>query len=289
MNSKTFDGKSISLTISTLPTPKLPSVFMWIKINTSEKDLLYSLSLKYKKEKLLSYGSQANNNAYSFIPGVNGIIINCPENKITNNILQYISYLKKTSLKDCQFYSKSTGNYSTLMKDINKVQIKIIGKCKTFTKNCILVKEKVPKIEKLLQSIDSITPVKRENIKNDKFEECEKISIKASDGNVIDAFVILGNCCCGFRTTPSGFECCKCCCCCCADFQDTFRSQLKAFRNQFGSIGAKIDKTKCSYVIELGKMFSGVKGVEKVMKTDDVAKIDTESIKIIKDVIKQCK
>ena len=174
------------------------------------------------------------------------------------------------------------------MKDINNIQIKIIGKCKTFTKNCILAKETVPKIDKLLQSIDSITPVKRENIKNAKFEECEKIIIKASDNNVIDALLILGNCCCGFKTTSTGFECCKCCCCC-TDFQDTFRNQLKAFRNQFGSIGSNIDKTKCSYVTYFGQMLTGVKGVEKTMKAEDIAKIDMESIKIIKDILKQCK
>ena len=105
---------------------------------------------------------------------------------------------------------------------------------------------------------------------------------------MIDALLILGNCCCGFKTTSTGFECCKCCCCC-TDFQDTFRNQLKAFRNQFGSIGSNIDKTKCSYVTYFGQMLTGVKGVEKTIKAENIAKIDMESIKIIKDILKQCK
>ena len=63
------------------------------------------------------------------------------------------------------------------------------------------------------------------------------------------------------------------------------------FRNQFGAIGSKKDaksKAKCEYVIELGKMLSGLKGVEKYMKEDDVAKVDIESIKVAKDALKQC-
>ena len=296
ISSKTFNKNGLSLKFYTVATPKLPSVYMYIKIDTNQKDLLHSLSIKYTREKLLKFGSHANNNAYSMIPGVNGIVINCPENKITNNILQYITYLKKAQLKPAQFYSSGKGNYSVLVKDLDKLDITIIGKCKTFSKNCINVSEVVPKISKLMESISAVSINKRDEIQNPKFEKCETISVKATNANVVDAVLLLHNCgCgteCGLKTTASGFEICKCCCsCCCLNYADTFRAQLKAFRGQFGAIGSKKDaksKAKCEFVCELGKMITGVKGVEKSMKDEDVSSIDSESIAIVKNTIKQC-
>lgn len=290
--SKSFSKGGISLKFKTEATPKLPSVYMYIKIDTTQKDLLYCLSIKYTNEKLLKFGSHANNNAYNMIPGVNGIVINCPENKITNNILQYITYLKKSQLKPVQFYSSSKGSYSALMKDIDKLDITIVGKCKTFAKNCINVSQTVPKISKLMDSLSAISINKREDIQNPKFEKCEMISVKAGNGNVVDAVLLLNACgCCGLKTTSSGFEICKCCCCGCSNYADTFRAQLKAFRGQFGAIGSKKDakaKAKCEFIIELGKMITGVKGVEKSMSESDASGIDAESIKIVKDTLKQC-
>jgi hypothetical protein len=138
-------------------------------------------------------------------------------------------------------------------------------------------------MDKLIQSIDSIPIVKRDNIKNDDYS-CEKISVTTNDSNVVDAMIILHN----IIPTSSGFECLKCDKCIPSlDYQDIFRSQLKAFRNQFGSIGVNVNKTRCSYVIELGKMITGVRGVEKVMKPADVAKVNMDSIKMIKNTIKQ--
>jgi hypothetical protein len=293
VSNKSFSKGGITLKFKTVSTPKSPSVYMYIKIDTSQKDLLYCLSVKYTKEKLLKFGSHANNNAYNMIPGINGIIINCPENKITNNILQYITYLKKTQLKPNQFYSSGKGSYTSLMKDIDKLDITIVGKCKTFSKNCINVSQTVPKISKLMDSISSIAITKREDIQNPKFEKCEMISVKAGNGNVVDAVLLLSKCgCCGLRTTSSGFEICKCCCCCgCLEYADTFRAQLKAFRGQFGAIGSKKDakaKAKCEFVIELGKMITSVKGVEKTMSDNEACGVDAESIKIVKDTLKQC-
>jgi len=289
-STKTFTKGTLSLKFNVLPTPKIPSAWMYVHIDTSQKDLLYSLSLKYVKEKLLKFGSHPNNNAYTMIPGVNGIVVNCPENKITNNILQYITYLKKAQLKLIQFYSSSTGNYSMLMKDLDKLSISIIGKCKTFTKNCIDVAQTVPKIAKLMESVSATTVAKREEIQNPKFEKCEMVSVKAANGNVVDAMLILHSCGIGcLKTTASGFEVCKPTCPSCLDYADTFRAQLKAFRSQFGAIGVKRDakaKAKCAFVIELGKMITGVKGVEKTMKEEDVYKVDLESIRIVKKLWK---
>jgi hypothetical protein len=226
------------------------------------------------------------------IPGPNGIIINCPENKITNNILQYLIYLSKATIKPNQFYAKSgtKTSYSTLLKDIKNLDVTIVGKCKTFTKNCISVSDTVPKMKKLLDSITSIKEVKREDIES-KCEDCKVVNIKASDCAVVDAVVLLGGCCC-IKTTSSGFELC-CCCGCCGTYADTFRAQLKAFRGQFGAIGSKMDakaKEKCKYVNEMAKMITGVKGSEKSLKENEIAKVDMESIKIVKDALKQaCK
>ena len=292
--SKTFTKGSLSLKFATTPTPKLSSVFMYIHIDTKQNDLLNSLSIKYVKEKTLKLGSNANNNIYNAIPGPNGIVINCPENKITNNILQYLIYLSKATLKPIQFYTNpgTKTNYSGFMKDLHNISITIVGKCKTFTKNCIEVSETVPKIQKLLDAISGVfeKAADRENIES-KCEECKMLNIKASNCATVDALVLLSNKCC-IQTTSSGFSICKCGCCTEELYFDTYRAQLKAFRGQFGAIGSKMDakaKAKCKYVNEMAKMFTGVKGVEKSLKDNEITKVDIESIKVVKDALKQLK
>jgi len=293
---KTFTKGSLSLKFSTTPTPKLSSVFMYIHIDTKQNDLLESLSIKYVKEKTLKLGSNANNNIYNATPGQNGIVINCPENKITNNILQYLIYLSKATIKPTQFYAKSgtKTNYSSFIKDLHNISINIIGKCKTFTKNCISVPSTVPKMQKLLDAISTVFSKNndREDIEAKGCEECKVISIKASPCATVDALVLLNNSCC-IKTTSSGFDI-ICCCGCCgySNYMDTYRAQLKAFRGQFGAIGSKGDakaKAKCRYVNEMAKIFTGVKGVEKSLKDNEIVKVDVESIKVVKDALKQIK
>lgn len=283
--SKQFSKDGLSIKMTTYPTPKLQSVFVSIHINTKQNDLLYSLTTKYTMEKMLWFGQNAANSAYDMIAGMNGIVVECPENKITNNILQYITYLKRATIKPTQFITTNSTpvktNYSSFAKDLSSIEVKILGKCKTFTKNCIDVSTTAPKITRLLDSINAVQPSSRDDVESKCKMEAKMV--KANDATVIDALVLTK---CSVIPTKDGFMMLGGCCCDCPNtYADTYRAQLKAFRGQFGATGSTVSaksKVKCEYVRQLGKMISSIKGVEKSIADKDVMKIDPESMKLIK-------
>ena len=51
--SKSFKGKKFNVKVSATQIKKLPFVIMYVKINTTEKDLLFSLTKQYKSERVL--------------------------------------------------------------------------------------------------------------------------------------------------------------------------------------------------------------------------------------------
>lgn len=288
MNTKTFSSGNTSITISTLPTSKIPSAFMFININTKENDLLSALSTKYMNERCLRFVSNARNNAFKMIPGPNGIIINCPENKIVPNIIQYITYLKSATIKKNKFYSKSKGSYSTLVKDLDKFNVKIIGKCKTFTKNCIEPKEQAKKITNMINTLKMTISKERDDINNPDYVE-DYYSITCKDSVALDLLVLFG--CLPIKTTKEGISICRSCCGCCGKFDETtFKAQLKAFRGQFGAIGSKKDekaKAKINALIEISKMITKVKGVEKTLSDKEIEEIDSDSLPTARSIIKE--
>lgn len=288
MNTKTFSNGSTSITISTMPTTKIPSAFMFININTKENALLSALSTKYMHEKCLKLISNARNNAFKMIPGPNGIIINCPENKIVPNIIQYITYLKSAVVKKNKYFSKSKGSYSNLVKDLDKFNVKIIGKCKTFTKNCIEPKETAKKITTMINTLKLTIAKEREDISNPDFED-NTYNVKCKNGVALDLLILFG--CLPIRTTNDGISICRSCggCVKCFD-ESTFKAQLKAFRGQFGAIGSKKDekaKAKVKSLIEIAKMITKVKGVEKVLEPKAIEEIDSDSLPTAKNIIKE--
>ena len=148
---KTFKNKDFEYTFKACNHKKLPYTVVYIKIDTTENDLLHSLTCKYKMAKLIEAGINPNNFMHETICGKNGIVLYCPENKITNNIVNYIKYLSTESLNQKQMYGKQS-SYSKLLKCLKKVTVIVTGKCKTFIKNCML-KDSVKKKKKMMECI----------------------------------------------------------------------------------------------------------------------------------------
>lgn len=162
---KLISGKNIKLNFHTQFVKTFSSVLLYIKINTTEKDLLFSLGRKFKLEKFNPLGVNQNNRLFGCVVGENGIIFNCPENKIINLIIQYIIYLEKTVLKNGQYLTKDSkpGDYNKLSKSLENIDIYVYGKCKTFIKNCIL-KDEVPKMNNMIKSLESRNTKTRNSI-----------------------------------------------------------------------------------------------------------------------------
>lgn len=194
--SKLFKGKQFNIKISTTYMKKIPFVILYIKINTSEKDLLFYLTKQYKSERLGSIVINPINCAFSMVAGVNGLIVECPENKIVQNITQYINYLCKSIVKPNLYCSEKKGSYKKLVSDLKNIELNIIGKCKTFIKNNI--DKESTKIPKLLNSLDTIQIKEREDVEHKCGKKCEcnelcKMCVELDDIEKIDLIMLLGD------------------------------------------------------------------------------------------------
>ena len=147
---KNFKEGSFEYKFSAVHHKKLSYAIVYIKIDTTEKELLHSLGYKYKKEKLLKVGVNANNFMIDCIPGPNGIVIYTPENRITNNVVMFIKYLSTATVNSKQLFGTS-GSYSKLTKSLEKLSITVTGKCKTFIKNCL--QKNSPKMDNMMKII----------------------------------------------------------------------------------------------------------------------------------------
>lgn len=232
--SKTFKGKKFEVKVSATPIKKLPFVILYIKINTNEKDLLFSLTKQYKGERLATVGVNPINGAVSMIAGVNGLVVECPENKIVQNITQYINYLGKADLKPCCYLGKKKGSFKKLVEDVKNFEIHIVGKCKTFIKNNI--DKESAKIPKMLTSLDTIQFKDREDIEHKCTKDCCCCNIcekcfKVDDAEKIDVIMVLDSCDCKINNEKDKL-CVSCCGCCCNCPQTKIiKSKLKIYRN----------------------------------------------------------
>lgn len=220
--SKAFKGKKFDVKVSATPIKKLPFVIMYIKINTAEKDLLHCLSKQYKLERLASVGVNPINGAISMIAGVNGLTVECPENKIVKNITQYMNYLAKAVVKPACYLGEKKGSYKKLSEDMKSFEISVVGKCKTFLKN--LEDPKSTKIPKLLKSLDTIQFKERPDIEHKCSKKCcckcvKECCFKVDEREAIDVVMMLESCDCKATFDKStlcvkcrGECCCKCCC-----------------------------------------------------------------------------
>lgn len=293
--SRTFSKGGYEVKINTTVARKLQYCLVYIKVNTKEKELLFALSNKYKVEKLMPLGGNANNEMYSVIPGPNGVVIGCPENKIVPNIMQYLAYLGKAELKKCQnCYLTSKVSYDELMKGLKSVSVEIVGKCKTFKKNCI-DKSGSPKMDNMMRSISTMTVKSRKDAEPPKEKcECKTMSFKCSDSQAVDVIVSFKDCPIVVKRISGGIEV-ECCCCgqwnC---YSDVLRGYLKSFKSQCGNYGTpsandkggKNYKIKCDEIFEgvnkIAEIISDVRGCKvKYSKQDDLKAVDSESVRMI--------
>ena len=293
---KTFKFKNYEYLFKAYHHKKLPYTIVYIKINTTEKDLLHSLTYKYKMEKLIEVGINSNNFMHETIVGKNGIVLYCPENKITNNIINYIKYLSTATLNSKQLFGKS-GSYSKLVNSLKKVEIIITGKCKTFIKNCML-KDSAPKMQKMMESIASKTDKERDDITNDKYDPSmfKSIEIECNEENALDIIIIFGTGCVEvekhgskYKFTYDHHDVMKY-----KNYVGALRGLLKAFRGQAGAIGSpatndtnqKKFKEKCNDIMEsvntVAYCISDVRGCPcKYKNPESLKTVDSNSVKYI--------
>ena len=293
---KTFKNKSFEYTFKACHHKKLPYTVVYIKIDTTEQDLLHSLTCKYKMSKLIEAGINTNNFMHETICGRNGIVLYCPENKITNNVSNYIKYLSTESLTPKQFYGKH-GSYSKLLPSLKKVTVYVTGKCKTFIKNCML-KDSVPKMDKLMECIATKNDKQRDDIKNDKFDisQFKVAELECSEENALDINVIFGTKCLDVSKKGSKYKFIydECDISEYKNYVGVLRGLLKFFRGQAGAVGSpaandvgqKKYKEKCKEIMNsvnaLAFCISDVRGCACSYKTiESLKNVDSNSVKCI--------
>ena len=191
IKSKLFDVK-LSATVN----PKAYLATIFFEFDTSEKSLLNGLLNKYKYEKVSGVEFNPNNNIYSCILGDCCIVINVPQEKITQNIALLLSYLAKSECKG-KGAAHISGKYDKMMKDIKNVKVTISGKVKRFV-------AKIDSMaEKLSDSLDKISEKARNEAKGKETRSIRTASIlDVNDDAMMYLSVILGDISCKF--TKSG-------------------------------------------------------------------------------------
>ena len=273
--SKLFKGKQFNIKISTTYMKKIPFVILYIKINTSENDLLFYLTKQYKSERLGSIAINPINCAFSMIAGVNGLIVECPENKIVQNITQYINYLCKSVIKPIMYYSDKKGSYKKLVNDLKNIELNIVGKCKTFIKNNI--DKESTKIPKLLNSLDTIQIKEREDVEHKCGKKCEccdlcKMCTELNDVEKIDLIMLLGDS--DFIVSSQKNKICVCGFC---DVCSKLHQQSKIISSKL-----KIYRTLTKDLDEMNKLiylFTNLRGLE--LKFDKTFDFDSSVVKKI--------
>ena len=281
---KTFKLNNYEYTFNVQRQKKLPYAVVYIKINTNEKELLFSLNMRYKSDKLLQCGINPNNFMYNCIVGINGIILHVPENKIVNNVTNYIKFLSSTQLNSKQLYG-SKGSYSNLEKSLNKITIYVTGKCQTFLKNNLL-KDSM-KIPNMLKSISERNVKEKNEITNDKFES-KSFEFEATDEELIDVNVMMESKSCYFTKNNDkynlyffdSFE---------GNYSSSLRGLLKAFKTLSGTIGSNDEKNKeiMKTINFLTFCYTDVRGIGlKYKNLDEIKNINSNSIRIFTNIMK---
>lgn len=296
--SKTFKEGSFEYKFEAIHHKKLPYTLVYVKIDTTEKDLLHSLTCKYKKDKLLKVGTNANNFMIDCISGQNGIVIYTLENRIINNVMMYIKYLSTMTLNSKQLYGKK-GSYKKLLSSLEKVEVYVTGKCKTFIKNCML--KDSPKMKNMMTTIKLKQNKDREDIVNDKFDESmiKEVELDCNEEQALDCIISFNTSCVnvkkeggkyvfGFMHKPEY-----------SNYTGSIRGLLKAFRGQDGAPGSpasnddgqKKYKEKCKEILNCVNMvafcISDVRGVKCEYKNiEQLKQVNSESVKFITQLMK---
>lgn len=299
--STTLKDRSCEIKISTLHNKKLQASICYIEFDTSETSLLGLLLSKYAKEKCVECGVNAASQIYTAIPGKNGIVIICPENKLTQNITLLYSYLQKSKLTSAQAKLCTDGNYKKLSSDIKKFEVTITGKCKTFT---AAIQNKAPKIDRMIKSVGAVEPnTGRENCGNNGVNN---VTIEFDGGDDVQTTMLytsifLGETPCVIGKSGNNVKVTLIGAQCPSElqrkllFKDTLQTKVKGFLGQSGACGspsandkggAKYNE-KCKEIMacqnELAGIFSAVRGFKFSFKNkEELKKVNTESIARVK-------
>lgn len=294
---KSFTEKSYTYKFTALHHKKLPYAVLYIKIDTTEKDLLFSLNCKFKSDKLLTVGTNTNNFMINCIAGTNGVVIYTPENRITNNVINYIKYLSTATVSAKQLYG-TKGSYSKLLSSLKKVEVYVTGKCKTFIKNCIL--KESPKMTNMMKSIEMKKDKDRKDIEDEKYTPVFKsIEVDSSNIELLDILVSFDTKSLQVFKSGSKFIIKYLDKPDYSNYVGSIRGILKAFRGQDGACGSpasndegqKKYKAKCKEILESVNMvafcISDVRGVScKYSNTDDLKEVSSNSVKLITEIMK---
>lgn len=294
---KTFSGKNTKVTFHSKFIKTLPTTIVYIKLDTSEKDLLYSLAYQFKLAKYSTYGCNNNNRILGCTVGEHGIVMNCPENKIINVVLQFITHLERSVLKNDQFMCRHStkGNYKELEKAICDFDVYVYGKCKTFIKNCIL-KQDANKMVNMIKSLESRIIKDRDTIevKEISMKPVFETPISCGDVEVKDLYYALKELDCMVSFSNGTFQVyhkCRNCICniCWKYYSKELRDYLKSIRNVAGMPSS--DATKNKKLLEdlnnLLYCYFDVKGLKLSYKDiEEVKKIENSSLQLIKQMCK---
>lgn len=291
--------KNGSIKITAQMNKYLCSSFVYIKFETSEKNLLYNLLQKYIKEKTLFVGcNRINEISYSYATD-NGIVINCSERKILINIANILSYLCKMNLKskELERMTASVANYNKLHKDIMKCSVYITGKCPHIIRSLGNAGDK--KIERFTTMLNNIEAKEMENNENKNPYISAEVSFNGDSRGKLDLCVMLENCAFTFKGdkvelydsyTPSDIMRVS-------EFSSVMQSRLKTFLICCGTPGTpsandeggKQHAAKCKYILEclnalsfivsdshgFKHQFKDIKEVQDGVRTESKAQINT--------------
>jgi hypothetical protein len=166
--------------INVIKSNKINNAITFVKINTSQKDLLLSLLTKFKFEKNVIVNSK-DNFITKIYPGVGGVIFTGPESKIVNTVRLILVYLLKNKVKDNQYFGQVEGNYKKLHDDILKgVEVVIISKAKTVRT------EKFKLVENIIKST-----IVKDDIPNNKPRNVSEFKVVENVSGVIPELVVL--------------------------------------------------------------------------------------------------
>lgn len=294
---KSFSGKNVKVNFHTKYIKTLPNPVVYIKLNTNEKDLLFSLSYQFKLAKFSPIGCNNNNRITGCIVGENGIVVNCPENKIVNVILQYITHLERSTLKGDQFMCRHStkGNYQGISKAIENFDVYIYGKCKTFIKNCIL-KQDASKMSNMIKSLETRAIKERGSIeaKEISMKPVLETPISCNVSELMDLFFAVKDIDCMVSYESGSFQIYnRCANCLCGlpwkSFNKELRDYLKSIRNVAGMPGSDAEKNKI-ILADLNRFiycYIDVRGIKGEFKNiDEVKKIESNNLALIRQMCK---
>ena len=295
---KTLKHKQGSIDITAQYNKKLTNCYVYMKMKTSEKWLLYVILQKYIHEKVLIYGCNAVNEIYNAAATPNGIMFVCSEKKVLSNIINTLTYICKTKLskKELEKVSAPEANYTKLHTDVMSLSVYITGKTIHLIRAMTNSDDK--KIDKFTEMLSNIQATKIDNGKTGNKDLC-KHEFGGSSRNKLDLSLVL-------ETAPFYFEKdqlillengCPCQFC---NGYEYMQGKLKSFLVSCGSPGSpaandeggKKYKEKCKYILECLNMMtfivSDLHGFSHEFKNTDEIKngVSAESKGRIRDCIK---